>query len=71
MCMEDGGEEDPDPPEVAAVGVEAVEVEAGLQDHHQAQAQVEAVVGVEVGHQDHHHPALAHQVVVGSHLGLK
>ena len=34
MCMEDGGEEDP--PEVAAVGVEAVEVE----DHHQAQAQV-------------------------------
>ena len=38
MCMEDGGEEDP--PEAAAVAVGAVEVEAGLQDHHQAQAQV-------------------------------
>ena len=43
MCMEDGGEEDP--PEVAAVGAAVVgaavvEVEAGLQDHHQVQAQV-------------------------------
>ena len=42
MCMEDGGEEDP--PEVAAVGVAAAGVEAGLQGHHQDQAQVQVIL---------------------------
>ena len=48
MCMEDGGEEDP--PEAAAVGVAAVEVEAGPQDHHQDQAQVQVSLSNPIEH---------------------
>ena len=42
MCMEDGAEEDP--PEVAAVEVGAAGVEAGLQGHHQDQAQDQVTI---------------------------